>query len=93
MSRVNPVYESLINAPRGTTALATFHLVDTLQAWAEQRGVQINAAVLLAVLLCDHLKVDLQDTITAAKNLLTTHDDKLATEFEAIRWYLREEMK
>jgi len=89
----NVVYEQIINAPRETTALATFHLIDTLQQWHHNRGVQINAAIILAVLMCEHLKVDLQDAITAAKNLLNTHDDKLATEFEAIRWYLREEVK
>lgn len=93
MSRRDYIRESIVNAPRQTTALATFHLLDTLQAWHEHRGVQINAAVILAVLLCEHLKVDLQDALTAAKNLINTHDDRLATEFEAIRWYLREEVK
>ncbi|CUA90965.1 hypothetical protein Ga0061061_11721 [Chelatococcus sambhunathii] len=87
------VYEQIINAPRTETALATFHLIDTLQAWHERRGVQINAAVILAVLMCEHLKVDLQDALTAAKNLINTHDARLATEFEAIRMYLREEVK
>lgn len=93
MSRRDYIRESIVNAPRQTTALAAFHLLDTLQAWHEHRGVQINAAVILAVLLCEHLKVDLQDALTAAKNLINTHDDRLATEFEAIRWYLREEVK
>lgn len=93
MRRRDYIHESIVNAPRETTALATFHLLDTLQAWHEHRGVQINAAVILAVLLCEHLKVDLQDALTAAKNLINTHDDRLATEFEAIRWYLREEVK
>ncbi|WP_043879586.1 hypothetical protein [Azorhizobium caulinodans] len=89
----NAVYDQLVNAPREQTALATFHLLDALQAFHWSRGLQINAAVLLCALLCDHLKVDLQDAMTAAKNLLRTHEDKLATEFEAIRWYLREEVK
>lgn len=87
------VHDQLTNAPRETTALATFHLLDTLQGWAHNRGVQINAAILLAVLMCEHLKVDIQDAMTTAKNLLNSHEDKLATEFEAIRWYLREEVK
>jgi hypothetical protein len=90
---VNPVYEQLINAPRVQTALATFQLLDTLQAFHENRGLQINASILLAVLMCEHLNVDFGDAVTAAKNLLNTHDDKLATEFEAIRWYLREEVR
>jgi len=91
--RKDVVYDQLINAPRQETALATFHLLDRLQGYAHNRGVQINAAILLAVLMCDHLKVDMQDAMTTAKNLLTSHDEKLATEFEAIRWYLREEIK
>ena len=91
--RKDVIYDQLINAPRETTALATFHLLDTLQNWEHNRGVQINAAILLAVLMCEHLKVDIQEVMTTAKNLLNTHDDKLTTEFEAIRWYLREEVK
>ena len=91
--RKDVVYEQLINAPREQTALATFHLLDTLQAFHHNRGLQINAAILLGVLMCEHLGVDVQDAMTTAKNLLRTHDDKLATEFEAIRWYLREEVK
>jgi len=91
--RKDVVREQLINAPRQETALATFHLLDTLQAFAYNRGLQINAAILLAVLMCDHLGIEMQDAMTTAKNLLTTHDDKLATEFEAIRWYLREEVR
>jgi len=91
--RKDVVYEQLINADRTTTALATFHLLDTLQKFQENRGVQINAAVLIAVLMCEHLGVSIQEAMTTAKNLLTTHDDKLATEFEAIRWYLREEVR
>lgn len=89
----NPVHDQLVNCDRQETAIATFHLLDTLQAFHHNRGIQINAAILLAALLCDHLKVDLQDAMTAGKNLLNSHDDKLATEFEAIRWYMREEIK
>jgi hypothetical protein len=89
----NYIHEQIVNAPRVETALATFHLLDTLQAFEHNRGVQINAAVLLAALMCDHLKVDLQDAMTAAKNLLNSHDDRLATEFEAIRWFLKEEIR
>jgi len=91
--RKDVVREQLINAPRQDTALATFHLLDTLQQFAHNRGLQINAAILLAVLMCDHLGIEMQDAMTTAKNLLTTHDDKLATEFEAVRWYLREEVR
>ena len=91
--RKDVVYEQLINAPRQETALATFHLLHTLQGFDHNRGLQINAAILLAVLMCEHLGVEVQDAMTTAKNLLRTHDDKLATEFEAIRWYLREEIK
>ena len=93
MANRNAVHDQLVNAPRTDTALATFHLLDTLQAFHHNRGLQINAAVLLAVLFCEHLKVDLQDAFTSAKNLLNSADDHLATEFGAIRWYLREEVK
>lgn len=91
--RKDVIYDQLTNAPRQETALATFHLLDTLQMFHHNRGLQINAAILLAVLMCEHLGVSVQDAMTTAKNLLNTHDDKLATEFEAIRWYLREEVK
>ena len=91
--RRDVVYEQLINADRTQTALATFHLLHTLQNFDHDRGLQINAAILIGVLMCEHLGVDIQDAMTTAKNLMNTHDDKLATEFEAIRWYLREEVK
>ena len=89
----NPVYESLINAPRGETALATFSLLSTLQDHAHNRGIQVNAAILLAVLVCERFGVSIQDAMTTAKNLLNSHDDRMGTEFEAIRWYLREEVQ
>jgi len=90
---VNPVYEQLINAPRVGTATATFHLIDTIQAFHRNRGLQIGAAAILFILLCEHLKVSEQDAFTAAKNLLNSHDDALGTEFEAIRAYLRNEVR
>ena len=93
MKRVNPVYEQLINAPRVGTATATFHLIDTIQRFHENRGLQVGASAILFILLCEHLKVDQQDVFTAAKNLLNSHDDALGTEFEAIREYLKHEVR
>ncbi|MET3601146.1 hypothetical protein [Martelella mangrovi] len=86
------VYEALINADRVKTATATFHCIDALQRFHEDRGVQTNAAAILFILLCERFQLNQQDVFTVAKNLLNTHDDRLGTEFEAIRMYLREEL-
>jgi hypothetical protein len=87
------VYDSLINASRVGTAQASFLALDALQNFYRTPGVQIAGAAALFILLCERFGVSVQDAFTATKNLMNYHDDRLGTEFEAIRMYLEEELK
>lgn len=87
------IHQQLTNADRVGTATATFHCIDALQGFHRDPGVQINAAVILFVLLCERFGIEPQDAFVTGKNLLNNHDDRLGREFEAIRMYLKEEVR
>ena len=85
------VYDTMINAPRTSVALGSFHLLSTAQDFRTP-GIRLASATSLALLLCEHYKVDPQDAFTVANNLMNDHDDRGLTDFEAIRLYMKEEM-
>lgn len=83
------LYERMVNVPRVDTAAATFHVLHNAQDFPAP--VQLTASAIFFTLLCERHGVAVQDAMTVAKNLINTHDGTLATEFEAIRLYLKEE--
>lgn len=83
------LYERLINVPRVDTAAATFHVLHNGQDFPAP--VQLTSAAIYFLLLCEHYRLSPQEVFTIAKNLMNAHDGALATEFEAIRMYLKEE--
>ena len=83
------IYDDLMNAPRETVGHSAFLLLDRGQDMTP--AVHTLAAAIHLILIAEHHKVPVQDVFTAAKNLMTNHDDRLGTDFEAIRTYLKEE--
>ena len=86
------IYDSLVNAPRATTAHLTLALIDRVQGHHQQPGAQIAALSAAFLLLCERFQVSPQDAFTATKNLMNDHDGR-AIEFEAVRMYLQNEVK
>ena len=83
------IYDDLMNAPRETVGTSAFHLLHLGQDMTP--AVHVLAAAAHLVLIAEHHAVPVQDVFTAAKNLMNNHDDRLGTDFEAIRTFLREE--
>lgn len=87
------MYDKLTNAPVQRTASCAFHMVDVMQDHYQDPGVQVNAAAALFLLLCERFQVSAQDAFTAAKNLMNHADGSRRDEFEAIRLYLKNEVR
>ena len=84
------VYDSMINAPRTKVALGSFHLLNTAQDFPPE--IMVTSATCMALLLCEHYKVEPQDAFTVANNLMNDSDDRGMTDFQAIRLYMKEEL-
>lgn len=84
------LHMAMVNAPRQATAEATLAALSEV-ANRTSEGGQPLALVAAAVIYLEEKGIDLQDALTAAKNLMYSHDSHLGTDFEAIRLFVRNE--
>ena len=88
MSKINR--DKISNADPKQVSKAAFSVLDRLQnfpAW-----IQPMAAAAVMLLLCSGLRLEAQDLFTVTKNLMNSKEG-LRPEFEAVRDYIKHELK
>lgn len=84
-------YDGLVNAPLKQVARGTYALVDTIQDFPPH--LQVAAAAVLCLKVCEVHRANPNDVFTAVKNMLNRADETGQAELRALDLYVRGELR